>query len=82
MFMIVLTIKSYFFIDIDNYHLGQKSNRSYFFQLFYREIIGVIYTMLAIAIKVLEIQTDNLNLLLRNNVIWFEPLTKNREIGK
>lgn len=50
---------------------------SYFFQLFYREIIKVIYT-----ISDLEVQMENPNLLLKNSAIKFEPSTQKKEIDK
>ena len=45
-------------------------------------MIKVVYAMLAIAIKDLKVCLDNSNLLLRKNVIWFEPLAYKRETGK
>ena len=45
-------------------------------------MIKVIYAMLAVAIKDLEVHLGNLNLLLGKNAICFEPSAQKRETGK
>lgn len=79
--MIIFAIKSYFFISIDSYSLGQKSHKSDFCQSLYKNIIKVIYIMLAIAIKDLKMQISNSKLLLGKNAIWFESSAQKKEIN-
>lgn len=45
-------------------------------------MIRVIYIILSILIKDLEVHLDNLNLLLRKNIIRFESLVQKEDIGK
>ncbi len=45
-------------------------------------MIKIIYVIFAIPIKDLKVRLDNLNLLLRKNGIWFEPLTQKGETDK
>lgn len=80
--MIVFAIKSCSFSKADSYSFGWKSYISYFLLFFYRKIIRVVYAIFAIAIKDLEIHVDNLNLLLRKSIIWFESLAQKRETSK
>lgn len=75
MLVIVLVIKSCFFTGADNYNIKQKSHMFYFFNLFLGEIIIVILSILAVVIKDLEIQIDNLNMQLKKSVIKFEVLS-------
>ena len=51
----VLGIKSFFF-GVDNYNLERKFHTSHFFISFHGEMIRVVYAMLAIAIKDLEVR--------------------------
>ncbi len=80
--VIVLVIKTYFFIGTDSYGLGRKPHTSDFFYLFCEEIIRVVYAILAIAIENLEVQLSNLNLPMGKNVIRFEPLVQKGETGE
>ena len=80
--MIVLAIKSCFFSGVDSYNLGRKSHIFYFFLFFCGEMIKVIYAILVVAIKDLEMYLSNSNLLIRKNAICFEPLVQKRETGK
>ena len=52
---------------------------SHFFFFFHRKIIKVVYTILAIAIK---ISLGNSNLFQGKNAIWFELLAQQKETGK
>ena len=54
----------------------------HFFLFFGREMIRVICTMLALAIKDLEVCMDNSNLPMRIKAIWFKPSAQKRETGK
>lgn len=82
MSVIVFIIKSCFFFKTNNYNLKQKFYISHFFFLFYKQIIQVICTILAIVIKDLEIYLNNLNLLIKKSAICFELLVQKKEIGK
>lgn len=63
--MIILAIKIRFFIKIDRYILNQKLYNSYFFFLFYKKLIRVIYAMFIVVIKDLELYYRNENFLIR-----------------
>ena len=67
--MIILAIKTCFFNEVDSYNFGQKLHISCFFSSFCEKMIRIIYAMLAIAIKDLELHMNNKNLLLRKNAI-------------
>lgn len=67
--MIVLAIKSYFFSGADSYSCGQKPHTFHYFLSFYREMIRVVCTMLAVAIKDLEMPLGNLNLSFKKGAI-------------
>lgn len=45
-------------------------------------MIKIIYAILAIAIKDLELWLSNLNQFIQKSVIWFEPLAQKSKIGK
>ena len=80
--MIVLAIKSFFFYGVDSYSLRRKLHTSRFFFLFCGEMIRVVCAMLVVAIKDLEVQIGNPNMLLGKSVIWFELLSQKLETGK
>lgn len=52
------------------------------FFYFCREIIKVVYTMLVVVIKNLEIYLSNSNLLTRKNAICFKFLVQKKETSK
>lgn len=80
--MIVFVIKLFFFSLANSYSLGQKFYISHFFLFFYREMIRVLYTMLAIIIENLKLRLVNSNLPLRKSIILFEILAQKEEIAK
>ena len=80
--MIVFAIKSFFFSGADSYSLRRKPHTSYFFLFFCGEMIRVVYAMLAIAIKDLEMRLGNSNLLLGKSAIRFEPSAQKEETDK
>ncbi len=45
-------------------------------------MIRVVYTILVITIKDLEIRVNNLNLQLGKSTIWFESLVHKKKTGK
>ena len=71
--MIVFAIKFFFFSGTNSYSLGRKPHTFYFFFFFHGEMIRVVFAMLVIAIKDLEVCLGNSNLPLGKNAIWFEP---------
>lgn len=71
--MIVFTIKTRFFNNVDSYNFGQKSHKSCIISLFYKKMIRVIYAMFAITINDLKLRLNNKNLPLGKSTIWFEP---------
>ncbi len=80
--MIILAIKSFFFSRVDSYSLRRKPYTSHFFLLFCRKIIRIIYAILVIAIKDLEICLRNSILPLGKSAIWLKLLAHKGEIGK
>ena len=80
--MINLVIKSFFFSGADSYSLRQKPHMSHFFLPFCREMIRVVYAMLTVIIKDLELCLGNSNLPLSKSAIWFEPSAQKGETDK
>lgn len=80
--MIILAIKSYFFFGINSYNLGQKFHTCHFFLFFYGKMIKVVYTILVIVIKDLEMCLSNLSLQVGKSIICFEFLTEKEETSK
>ncbi len=80
--MIVLAIKTCFFNRVDSYNFGRKPHTSHFFSPFCGERIRVIYAMLAVAIKDLELRINNKNLPLGKSVIRFEPYAQKSKKGE
>ncbi len=80
--MIILIIKSFFFSRADNYSLRQKSHTFYFLFSFCRKMIRVIWAILTIVTKDLEVRLYNLNLPLEKSVIWFESSAQKGKTGK
>lgn len=67
---------------MNSYKFGQKPNILNFFSLFYREIIKVIYAILAIAIEDFELYFRNKNPLIRKNIIQFKLYNQKYKISK
>lgn len=80
--MIVLAIKSFLFSRTDSYSLRRKSYIFYFFLSFYKDLIKVVYAILVITIKDLEVRLGNLNLPPGKSAISFESLALKGETGK
>lgn len=55
---------------------------SHFFSSFGKEIIRIVFTIFVVAMKDLELQSDNSNLLLEKSAIWFELLAQKGETSK
>ncbi len=53
-----------------------------FFLYFYGEMIKIVYTILVIIIKILEIHFDTSNLSLEKNIIRFELLAQKEKTNK
>lgn len=79
MLIIICAIKFYFFSRVDNYSLRLELHISYFFFLFYRKMIKIVCTILAIITKDLEMYLNNLNLSIKKSTIWFKSLTQKKE---
>ncbi len=74
--MIVFAIKTCFFIEVDGYSLGRKTQTSYFFLIFREEMIRVISAMFAVVLEDLELLSNNANLLLVKSKVRFKLHTQ------
>lgn len=79
--IIVLSIMACFFSGIDSYGFGQKTHTSRFFSFLSGEIVVVIYSMLAVAIKDLALKRNNKELVIRKNAVWFKPSNQKKLTG-
>ncbi len=77
--MIIFVIKTCFFNEVDSFNLGQKLHRLRLFSPFYKEMIRVICTILAVIIEDLKLRMNNKNPLLRKRAIQFEPYAQKSE---
>ncbi len=80
--MIILIIKTSFFTYTDSYSLGYKLYTLYFFHLFYKKIIRVVYAIFTIIIKIFAVQLSNLKLYMEKNTIQFKSLVQKNVTGK
>ena len=60
-----------FFSKVDSYNFSQKLHISQFFILFLGEILRIISTIIAIALKDFKLRCKNSNLLVKKNVFQF-----------
>lgn len=71
---------TYFFADINSDSLGRKTHISRFLSLFCGEIVVVIYSKLAVAIKDLFLRWKNKELTIRKSAVQFEPASQKKVI--